>query len=240
MSEAPCCQKGLRALISRKLGRCPRCMRASAFGTLAGWATFAATYVVWPHPTLLALGLFVAVSFTLLLLAHLVAVMVRVASLHDAVHAGHSVSVPTEFSVGRRAMLLRLGRAALWTAAFGFGIFRTPRKAGAGAPPPTCERPAKHETKAVAGSNLGANRVCAANKKAAEAAALPLFAAPAGIFAKNFCFGFNSQTCPRCVVKSEDVDIDCTDTKIPCQIPGDGPGTFFDCTGVVTKVACRC
>lgn len=131
MSAAPCCQRGLRALISRKLGRCSRCMRSSALGTLAAWVIFAAISVVRPHPALLGLGLLVAVSFTLLLLAHLVVLVGRVATLHDALHAGHSASIPAEFRMGRRTALLRLSRATLWVAVFGLGLFRMPREAEA-------------------------------------------------------------------------------------------------------------
>ncbi len=230
MREAPCCQQGLRALISRKLGRCPRCMRASAFGTLAGWATFAATYVVWPHPTLLALGLLVTVSFTLLLLAHLVAVMVRVASLHDAVHAGHSAGVPAEFSVGRRAVLLRLGRAALWTAAFGFGLFRMPREAGAEqANPCKGERAIAHP--------LAPLTVCA--KDAADAAKKtePLFRKDAKAFGNNFCRLFNF--CKfRCMEKGVGIDIVCSKIRDDdCKNPHDD---FFGCDATVTKVVCGC
>lgn len=73
-----------RRRISEKLGVCPFCMRASALGTLAGWAAYAGAR--WMHldavagaraiPILIALA---ASCFTVLISAHLVAYMMRFA-----------------------------------------------------------------------------------------------------------------------------------------------------------------
>jgi len=67
----------IRALLSAKLGRCPRCMRLSAKGTAVGWGIWAILWLYWPEPVLLALALVAAGSFTLVMLAHLVAFTVR-------------------------------------------------------------------------------------------------------------------------------------------------------------------
>jgi hypothetical protein len=231
MSTAPCCQGGLRAFISRKLGRCSRCMRASALATLGGWATFGVTYVIWPHPALLGLSLIIAASFTLLLLAHLVVLTARVVTLH----AGHSAAAHAGFRVGRRVVLLRFGPAALWAAAFGFGLFRMQREAAAG-PVVTCST-AKLDTRGVAGSNLGTKQVCAKNRHVAEEAARPLFQAAAAAFASMRCQPFSTNVCPFCVGDHETIDVDCNEISGTCPNRGD---KLFSCAATVTRVTCRC
>jgi hypothetical protein len=83
MAETPCCRGGLRTLIASKLGRCPRCIRASAFGTLAGWIAAALVSVAWPTPILLGLSFLLAIGFSTLLVAHLLAFLARLWALRD-------------------------------------------------------------------------------------------------------------------------------------------------------------
>ena len=74
----------IKQRISEKLGVCPFCMRASALGSLASWAIVVGARLMHVEripagPLLLALLVIVAWCFTLLICAHLVAYMVRVA-----------------------------------------------------------------------------------------------------------------------------------------------------------------
>lgn len=61
-----------RNLVGAKLGRCSKCMRWSGRGTLASWALFGVTYLVWPDPLVLIAIAVVAGGFSVLLLAHAV------------------------------------------------------------------------------------------------------------------------------------------------------------------------
>jgi hypothetical protein len=67
MSEDGSCKRGLKSLLSAKLGRCMRCIRVSALGTTLGWAALAVVQAVWPNSLLAAASLAVAAAFTLLL-----------------------------------------------------------------------------------------------------------------------------------------------------------------------------
>lgn len=120
----------MKHVISRKLGRCSRCMRSCARGMVAGWTvTYAAIAFIPEGPvqnTALLLALPVALSFTLLLLAHLVTLMVRIVRQPEPLPVVNKDL--REDPMDRRSVLLRLGSAAVWTAAFGFGLL-LPRSA---------------------------------------------------------------------------------------------------------------
>jgi hypothetical protein len=112
MSGCTSCQGGLWSFIASKLGRCPKCMRASVRGTLVGWTVSAAIYLIWPHPILVGLGVLVATSFTVLLIAHLVAFTARIMAFWATMRA----SAPTEMQKlwpTRRAFLVSALGAAL-------------------------------------------------------------------------------------------------------------------------------
>lgn len=101
------CQKGLKALVNGKLGRCPKCMRWSALGTLLSWVALLCIYFVLPNPYLLGLTLLVATSFTLLWLSHIVALTLRAGSTLKAVR--HTEGKP---NLSRREFVPALGRLA--------------------------------------------------------------------------------------------------------------------------------
>jgi hypothetical protein len=113
----PCSGKGLRGFVRSKLGRCLFCIRLSAAGTLAGWAMFALTGALYPVPPVLGFALLLAAGFTLLLLAHMLALMarslsgVRIASAREAGRGqASSVSVLNAMvsSQSRRSVLRQL------------------------------------------------------------------------------------------------------------------------------------
>jgi hypothetical protein len=147
MSECASCQKGLRSLISRKLGRCPGCLRASAIGTIAGWTVAVAISLGGSHPLVVWVSVLVALGFTLLLLAHLAALIARMVALWATMRA----SAPGEIQAlwpSRRVFLLSLagaalgallpsilGRQAAWAAS---GTLVGPRDILAAAYPLTC------------------------------------------------------------------------------------------------------
>lgn len=113
MACSNCLGKGLRALVSRKLGRCPKCMRLSARGTLISWLITAGMYLVLPNPYLIGLTLLVATSFTLLWISHTIAFTLRVGyALKEVRHAE-----PDEqgSKLQRRQFIPALGRLALFS-----------------------------------------------------------------------------------------------------------------------------
>lgn len=114
----------LRMLISAKLGRCPRCMRWSVIGSLTGWAVSAIVYFLWPNPILLSLSVLVAVSFTLLMISHIVVFMARVArTLRDHQPGKHDKAVlemPKGQDVDRRQFMGPVVKAGLSFAVAGF------------------------------------------------------------------------------------------------------------------------
>jgi hypothetical protein len=112
MGGCSSCKRGLRSLIGRKLGRCPRCMRASTSGTMIGWVASAAVYVLWPNPALLALSAVIAAGFTLLLLAHLVAFTARTMTLWETLHASAPSEVQQLWPSRRVFLMSLLGAAA--------------------------------------------------------------------------------------------------------------------------------
>jgi len=83
-------------------------------GTLVGWAAISAIYFVWPHPVLLGLSLLVTISFTILLLAHIVALITRTAAV---LRMANYVSPPginmARFVPQRRVFILSVGRGVL-------------------------------------------------------------------------------------------------------------------------------
>jgi uncharacterized membrane protein len=121
-----------KELVSRKLGRCARCMRACAKGVAASCVATIVTTTMFPQGPfkLIAViaALVVAACFTLLLLAHLGAVMVRSTRKRAEIAARENVSF--EPSVGRRLAMVRMGQAAVATAVLGGSLF-LPRKIAA-------------------------------------------------------------------------------------------------------------
>ena len=70
---------GLRELLNRKLGTCPKCMAGSIVGSALTWPVVAACYFFHLDPLTLMIGFAVAVAFTVLMLTHVVVHMFRVA-----------------------------------------------------------------------------------------------------------------------------------------------------------------
>jgi len=89
------CPKGLRALVSRKLGACPSCIRTSVIGAIVCWAALVAMYSVLPNPSTLVV-LLVAVGFTVLAIIHTVAFTARLRDYEERT------------GLGRRAFLAAL------------------------------------------------------------------------------------------------------------------------------------
>jgi hypothetical protein len=69
----------VRALLKRKLGACPKCMASSIVGSGLSWLGLAILYAMWPNRLTLTFGLVVAAAFTVLMIAHVVVHMFRVA-----------------------------------------------------------------------------------------------------------------------------------------------------------------
>jgi hypothetical protein len=82
-----CCQEGWRDSISRKLGSCPRCMRASLTLALASWVAVVVVAMLAGSAAVVAPAIGVAVAFTLLLVAHLIAFFLKSARTWRAVAA---------------------------------------------------------------------------------------------------------------------------------------------------------
>ena len=60
-----------------KLGKCPKCMRWSTAGSLLSWLVVTHLYLLKPHVILFDLTLILAMGFTSLLVAHIVAFTLR-------------------------------------------------------------------------------------------------------------------------------------------------------------------
>lgn len=215
MSEMLGRQSGLRDLVSRKLGRCPRCMRTCAKGTVASWAAVAAIVAVVPHPALVGSALLVAASFTLLLFAHLVTLMIRVSREPAADGAASS-----EFRVGRREAVVGLGQAALWTAVFGLELLWTPRRAQAQAV--SCER-----QPAFGPLTFGPVTVTASDRRDAEE-----FACRGA--ADGHCGAFSTTICKFCRVKTGQNKLTCS---VTCT---ETAKHTFSCSGTVSGTGCDC
>ena len=70
--------KQLQDLIFEKLGLCRRCISIAIIGTLVGWVLFILLALVFNNPILTGLISIIAIGFTFVLLAHLVAYFFRV------------------------------------------------------------------------------------------------------------------------------------------------------------------
>ncbi|MEW5987783.1 MAG: DUF3624 family protein [Chloroflexota bacterium] len=107
-----------KALALAKLGRCHRCIRSSALGSLLSWAIFALVGLVWPAPIPLALTLAGAVFFTLLMLAHLVVFTARLSAARQRMAKVQvETGVPAAGRLSRRQFLFQAGAtfaAVLW------------------------------------------------------------------------------------------------------------------------------
>lgn len=217
MSEMLEKNRGLRDLISRKLGRCPRCMRTCAKGTVASWATVAATVAFFPHPALVESALLVAASFTLLLGAHLATVTARVAQQPAALPRSGTAS---ESRMGRREAVVGLGQAAIWTAIFGLELLWTPRVAQAQTVP--CERQPAFGPLAFGPTNVSATDRRDAEEFACRGAA------------DAHCNAFATLVCKFCRVKTGQNKITCTAT---CT---ETARHLFSCTGTVSGTGCDC
>lgn len=126
MGTCGSCGSGVRSLLSRKLGRCPRCMRAAAAGTVAAWVTAGALYVLWPHAALVGVAVVLAGSVSLLLLAHLVAFLNRMTRRWEQLRDSAPREV-REAWPGRRVFLRSLVGmtvAAFLPSAFGWRAMR--------------------------------------------------------------------------------------------------------------------
>ena len=68
----------MKDFISQKLGFCRRCIKIAAIGTFLSWALYILFGLIFDSSFLMGLILIIAVGFTILLLAHLVAYFLRV------------------------------------------------------------------------------------------------------------------------------------------------------------------
>lgn len=93
------CPKGLRALVSRKLGACPTCIRTSVIGAIVCWVALVAMYSVWRNPSTLVV-LLAAVGLTVLAIIHTVAFTARLRDYEERT------------GLGRRAFLAALLKGA--------------------------------------------------------------------------------------------------------------------------------
>jgi len=89
-----------QALVSAKLGRCPKCFRASATGAALGWLLEILVYFVWPSSVLQWIVLAWAVSFTVLWALHMVVFAIRALLLHK-----FEYSVDRGISLSRRQVI---------------------------------------------------------------------------------------------------------------------------------------
>jgi hypothetical protein len=112
--------------IDAKLGRCPFCMRTALLGALASWLAVAALAVIKSDGPYLICTVGIACLFTLLAMAHLIAVCVRAShALRRAVR--QSQPDATQTVLGRRTFMstvLRTGAAFTLVAVSGrsFGL----------------------------------------------------------------------------------------------------------------------
>lgn len=204
------------ARITAKLGRCPRCLRASARGTLVAWGVATILVIVWPHPLALAGALVLAGGFTLLLVSHLVAYMGRLARRLRQVSAGPEPGLPAATSsLSRRELLWTVGKAgslAVLVALVGrpLGVSAQPACAGVHAP-------------GLALSGTGASRKAAVDAYDADAVAkCDAFCLARGCPAGSKCLrsGAAGRSTPKC-------------TK-------DNVTDMWTCTGQLTACPCDC
>lgn len=256
MGEAPRYRNRLRYFVSRKLGRCRRCIQASAVITLVSWAVVAVMWIVSSTPIALRLGLLVAVSLTSLMVAHLAAIIARATTLHK--------EVSRELGMGRGEALLSLSRVALGAAIFGFGIIldacsttslanlpisgggRNAALGGPGSSPSATPSPDPSvccEGLHSVSITVGPVTVCAKNEADAIAAASPLLAAdPAGnATAKARCEEISpTSVCRKCKFVGKVVaGTSCATDNKKCTPPQTGKKEWF-CTALIIQIRCTC
>jgi hypothetical protein len=75
--QTPCCGGSRGERILSRLGSCAKCIRLSALGTVVAWVGYGLLLVLFPRPPAQVLALLLALSFTLLFLAHVSAFVLR-------------------------------------------------------------------------------------------------------------------------------------------------------------------
>lgn len=141
-------RRQLSAFISAKLGRCPRCMRASIRGAILGWGAMAGTHRLWPDSLFQWIVLVWPAAFTLLWVAHILTFGVRRMRWIRATRAVASKTAPIAHSahgqaglaspISRRGMLVMLAQGIFVAALFSVA---SPLRATDGCPsnmPLTC------------------------------------------------------------------------------------------------------
>jgi len=221
-------QSVVHSLLSSKLGRCPKCIRWSLTGTVVSWVVDIVLLWLQLPPLFSRLGFVVAASFTALLMAHLIAFTIRVASHPDVLGSGLTAEGPPQ--PGRRMAMLRIGWAALSATVWGYAVFQSPKDAYA-RKTPSCESPQWK----ISGASIGPVTVCGKNKHVAEEAASTALQNAATTVANAICGPLSTLACPFCVAGREQLSITCIDLGTGCS-----GGTQFSCSAVVTKVNCRC
>ena len=152
---------GLRGLLDRKLGTCPKCMAGSIAGSALSWPVVAVFSLARVHPVAVMFVFAVATAFTLLTLAHLVVHMFRVAPLlrHVTVNSRPGCGpAPSPSQSSRREFALLVARAGYGFAAAAVGMALLPQRAAAGANASSCV----YQVALAAGSclNLANKQVC--------------------------------------------------------------------------------
>lgn len=109
--------ESIRALINRKLGRCPRCMASSIVGSGLSWLALAILYTMWPNRLAVMFGLTVALAFTVLMIAHVVVHMFRAAPVvrNHSASRGRAQESRREFALAVARSGLSFAAAALMT-----------------------------------------------------------------------------------------------------------------------------
>jgi hypothetical protein len=221
-------QSVVQSLLSSKLGRCPKCIRWSLTGTAVSWVVELSFLWLQFQPVLSRLGFVVAVSFTALLIGHLITFTIRVASQPVVASSILSTGLPSQQS--RRIAMLRIGWAALSSTVWGYAVFRSPKDAYA-QNASSCENPHWKNS----GAAIGPVTVCGKNNHVAEEAAQIALQSAATAVANAICNPLSTQACPFCVAGREQLAITCISLGTACS-----GGTLFTCNAVVTKVNCRC
>jgi hypothetical protein len=250
MGRCNSCEGGLRSLISRKLGRCATCIQAALLGTVAGWASAAAVNLIWGDPIGLAVALVAAGSFTLLLISHALAFVVRrVLEPVEAVPISTGEDGAAQFRLERRAFLrgsLGVVTAGLLGSVFGARLLEGARPAQATA----CENPLIHDVSAnVPPITTAPVLICAKNQADAEKAAGQPLAPSAKINADIFCLQFRcdpQQGKPRQCLRREgtgnlEYTVSCVEGgTLPAGQKCPKGQKVFTCTGTLTKIGCKC
>jgi hypothetical protein len=214
-----------RALIERKLGVCPYCMRASALGSIIGWLLFAVAWLFLPSRSLQILLLVGASAFTLLISAHLVAYLVRVGlSLRERDRIIRSANPAVGQGLARReflALVLKAGAYALAVA-----LFPGARVAQAANCVGNHDVSGDPEIAFPAGANTYTSP-----RSAAEAGLIAAVKAKCDALCAAKTCDANPPTCLSSGVPVRD-PMDCTESD---QNPG-----FWRCTAIVKQCPCKC